>query len=65
MDPDLREMLIHGRHSNLELYRHAQANGMIDFGTAARLRVALGDTTAEEVFRAVPLEFLPGDAAHA
>jgi hypothetical protein len=38
---------------------------MIDFGTAARLRVALGDTTAEEVFRAVPLEFLPGDAAHA
>ncbi len=65
MDPDLREMLIHGRHSNLELYRHAQANGMIDFGTAARLRVAQGDTTPEEVFRAVPLEFLPGDAAHA
>ena len=59
MDPELREMLTHGRHSNLELYRHAQKNGMIDFGIAARLRVAQGDTTAEEVFRAVPLEFLP------
>ncbi len=71
MNDELREMIVHGRHSTIELHHRAVAMGMMDFGVAARLQVARGDTTPEEMFHAIPLEYsfsnghseLPGETS--
>lgn len=56
MNDELRDMIVHGRHSTVELHHQAVAMGMMDFGVASRLQIARGDTTPEEMFRAIPLE---------
>ncbi|MCA9169507.1 MAG: type II/IV secretion system protein [Planctomycetales bacterium] len=59
VDDDLREMIIHGK-STPELHRRALEKGMIDFAQAATLQIARGDTTMEEMFRAIPTDYLQG-----
>jgi type II secretory ATPase GspE/PulE/Tfp pilus assembly ATPase PilB-like protein len=57
MDDELREMVIANR-STMEQHRRAVEKGMLDFGKAARLQIANGETTTEEMFRAVPNDYL-------
>jgi type II secretory ATPase GspE/PulE/Tfp pilus assembly ATPase PilB-like protein len=57
MDNELRQMIIDGK-STMEMHRVALAKGMMDFSKAALLQIANGDTTTEEMFRAVPNEYL-------
>ena len=40
------------------LHRKAVEEGMIPFRLAALLKVAQGQTSIEEVFRAIPMEYL-------
>jgi len=42
-----------------EIDRAARESGMIDFGRAALVRVAMGETTTDEMFRVVPMDRAP------
>lgn len=61
MNNELREMIIHGRHSTIDLHQRALAMGMMDFGIAGRLQIVRGDTSAEEMFHALPIDYLSPD----
>ena len=57
MDDELRQMIIDGK-STMEMHRRAVDKGMMDFAKAALVQIANGDTTTEEMFRAVPNDYL-------
>jgi type II secretory ATPase GspE/PulE/Tfp pilus assembly ATPase PilB-like protein len=54
---DLRKMIL-AREPTQALRRKAIEEGMIEFRKSALLKVALGETSIEEVFRAIPPEYL-------
>jgi type II secretory ATPase GspE/PulE/Tfp pilus assembly ATPase PilB-like protein len=55
--PALRKLIL-DRPTQQDLRRQAAHDGLIEFRQAALLKVAQGVTSVEEVFRAVPTEFL-------
>lgn len=48
--------LISSGASALEIEQAAKQTGMIDFARSALIRVAMGETTTDEMFRVVPME---------
>ncbi|MDA0809077.1 MAG: GspE/PulE family protein [Planctomycetota bacterium] len=50
------QSLISSGASALEIEQAARKNGMIDFSRSALIRVAMGETTTDEMFRVVPME---------
>jgi type II secretory ATPase GspE/PulE/Tfp pilus assembly ATPase PilB-like protein len=50
------QSLISSGASALEIEQAARQNGMIDFSRSALIRVAMGETTTDEMFRVVPME---------
>jgi type II secretory ATPase GspE/PulE/Tfp pilus assembly ATPase PilB-like protein len=55
--PSIRSLIMEGRTSH-EIHRAAIREGTIPFRRSALLKIAAGMTTAEEVFRVVPAEYL-------
>ena len=55
--PLLRRMIAEGQQPPV-LHEQARSEGMIEMRQAALLKVARGETTAEEVIRDVPSEYL-------
>ncbi|HVS71841.1 MAG TPA: GspE/PulE family protein [Phycisphaerae bacterium] len=53
--------LIAENHTTREIRQRALAEKMIEFRHAALMKVALGETSTEEVFRAIPTEHLIAD----
>jgi type II secretory ATPase GspE/PulE/Tfp pilus assembly ATPase PilB-like protein len=53
----VRKMIL-GRQPTPAIRQKAIEEGMIEFRQAALLKVARGETSIEEVFRAVPSEYL-------
>jgi type II secretory ATPase GspE/PulE/Tfp pilus assembly ATPase PilB-like protein len=57
LTPGLRKLILEKAPAQA-LHRKAVEEGMIPFRLAALLKVALGDTSIEEVFRVIPMEYL-------
>lgn len=55
---DALRHFVYERRTSGETYRQALAEGMISFRKAAALRIAEGDTSAAEIRRVLPREFL-------
>ena len=55
--PAIRKLILE-KASAGNVHRKAVEEGMIPFRLAALLKVALGQTSIEEVFRAIPIEYL-------
>jgi type II secretory ATPase GspE/PulE/Tfp pilus assembly ATPase PilB-like protein len=60
VSPAIRKMIMERQPSQV-LRQKAIEEGMIEFRQAALLKVAQGETSIEEVFRAIPTEFLGVD----
>lgn len=58
VDQKIQELMVRGAPA-VEIDRTAREAGMIDFGRSALVRVAMGQTTTDEMFRVVPMDRAP------